>query len=48
MPIRPQSVLDFEIDKTSSGYVGEGLQRPECILAGPAGTPWERPMRGAV
>lgn len=48
MPIRPQPVLDFEIDKTSIGYVGEGLQRPECILAEPDGTPWVWPMRGAV
>jgi gluconolactonase len=41
-------VLDFEIDKTSISYVGEGLQRPECILAEPDGTLWAADARGGV
>jgi gluconolactonase len=41
-------VLDFEIDKTSIRYVGEGLQRPECILAEPDGTLWAADARGGV
>ncbi len=41
-------VLDFEIDKTSIRYVGEALQRPECILAEPDGTLWAADARGGV
>ncbi len=41
-------VLDFEIDKASIRYVGEALQRPECILAEPDGTLWAADARGGV
>jgi gluconolactonase len=41
-------ILDFEIDKTAIRYVGEGLQRPECILAEPDGTLWAADARGGV
>ena len=41
-------VLDFEIDKSLIRYVGEGLQRPECILAEPDGTLWAADARGGV
>ena len=41
-------VLDFEIDKASIRYVGEGLQRPECILAERDGTLWAADARGGV
>lgn len=41
-------VLDFQIDKASIRYVGEGLQRPECILAEPDGTLWAADARGGV
>lgn len=41
-------VLDFEIDRASIRYVGEGLQRPECILAEPDGTLWAADARGGV
>src|ERR1039457_3320916 len=44
----PNPVLDFEIDKASIRYVGEGLQRPECILAEPDGTLWAADARGGV
>src|SRR5437762_1389215 len=41
-------VLDFEIDRSLIRYVGEGLQRPECILAEPDGTLWAADARGGV
>jgi len=41
-------ILDFEIDRTSIRYVGEDLQRPECILAEPDGTLWAADARGGV
>ena len=30
------------------GYVGHGLQRPECILAEPDGTLWTADTRGGA
>ena len=41
-------ILDFAIDKASIRYVGEGLQRPECILAESDGTLWAADARGGV
>ncbi len=41
-------VLDFEIDRAGIRYVGEGLQRPECILAEPDGTLWAADARGGI
>ena len=41
-------ILDFGIDRTALGYIGEGLQRPECILAEPDGTLWSADARGGV
>jgi sugar lactone lactonase YvrE len=41
-------ILDFEIDKSALRYVGEGLRRPECILAEPDGTLWSADARGGV
>src|ERR1051325_8533973 len=41
-------ILDFGIDKASLQYIGEGLQRPECILAEPDGTLWAADARGGV
>jgi gluconolactonase len=41
-------VLDFEIDKAAIRYVGQGLQRPECILAEPDGTLWAADARGGI
>jgi gluconolactonase len=46
--LKPNPVLDFEIDKSAIRYVGEGLQRPECILAEPDGTLWSADARGGV
>jgi len=41
-------ILDFGIDKTALKYVGQDLQRPECILAEPDGTLWSADARGGV
>jgi len=41
-------VLDFEIDTSKLQYVGQGLQRPECILAEKDGTLWSADSRGGV
>lgn len=38
----------FEIDPEQILYVGEDLQRPECILAEPDGSLWSADARGGV
>lgn len=38
----------FEIDPSTIRYIGEGLQRPECILAEPDGSLWSADARGGV
>lgn len=38
----------FEIDPAELSYIGEGLQRPECILAEPDGSLWVADARGGV
>jgi sugar lactone lactonase YvrE len=38
----------FTVDRTTIGYVGEGLQRPECILAERDGSLWAADARGGV
>ena len=41
-------ILDFGIDKSELKYVGNGLQRPECILAERDGSLWSADARGGV
>jgi sugar lactone lactonase YvrE len=41
-------VMDFGIDVEKLKYVGENLQRPECILAERDGTLWSADSRGGV
>jgi sugar lactone lactonase YvrE len=41
-------IFDFELDKSALQYVGNGLQRPECILAEPDGSLWIADARGGV
>lgn len=41
-------ILDFGIDKSTLQYAGEGLQRPECILAEADGSLWAADARGGV
>ncbi len=38
----------FQIDPATLRHVGEGLQRPECILAEPDGSLWTADARGGV
>ncbi|MAF46934.1 MAG: gluconolactonase, partial [Rhodospirillaceae bacterium] len=38
----------FQVDPSELQYIGEGLQRPECILAEPDGTLWSADARGGV
>lgn len=46
--MKSNPVLDFGIDKKSLRYVGNELQRPECILAERDGTLWSADARGGV
>ncbi len=41
-------ILDFGIDRDAIRYIGEDLQRPECILAERDGTLWSADARGGV
>ena len=38
----------FTVDRASIAFVGQGLQRPECILAESDGTLWAADARGGV
>jgi sugar lactone lactonase YvrE len=46
--LKPNPVLDFELDKSAIRYIGQDLQRPECILAEADGTLWSADARGGV
>ena len=48
MPPRPNPLDGFTIDPAAIRYVGEGLQRPECILAERDGSLWSADARGGV
>jgi sugar lactone lactonase YvrE len=41
-------LIGFTVDRTNIGFIGEGLQRPECILAERDGTLWAADARGGV
>lgn len=45
---RSNPIDGFEIDPAALSHVGEGLQRPECILAEPDGSLWTADARGGV
>ena len=38
----------FMVDRAAIQYIGQDLQRPECILAEPDGTLWAADARGGV
>ena len=38
----------FRLSKEDFSFIGEGLQRPECILAEKNGTLWSADARGGV
>lgn len=48
MSPRPNPLDGFVIDPAAITYVGEGLQRPECILAECDGSLWSADARGGV
>lgn len=41
-------ILDFTVEASDLSYIGEDLQRPECILAKPDGSLWAADARGGV
>lgn len=41
-------LIGFQVDPDDLKFVGEGLERPECILAEPDGTLWTADGRGGV
>jgi sugar lactone lactonase YvrE len=41
-------IIGFQVDPADIEFIGEGLQRPECILAEPDGTLWSADARGGV
>ncbi|HET9903581.1 MAG TPA: SMP-30/gluconolactonase/LRE family protein [Xanthobacteraceae bacterium] len=45
---RANPIDGFVVDRGAIRYVGEGLQRPECILAEPDGSLWSADARGGV
>lgn len=45
---RHNPVRDFQVDRSTLGYVGHELQRPECILAERDGSLWAADARGCV
>ncbi|MDA0230737.1 MAG: SMP-30/gluconolactonase/LRE family protein [Proteobacteria bacterium] len=44
----PNPLAGFHVDPANIEYVGQGLQRPECILAERNGTLWSADARGGV
>ena len=49
MTTRRHNPIDgFTVDPASISYIGEGLQRPECILAERDGSLWTADARGGV
>ena len=46
--LKSNPLYGFEIDTAKLSYIGEGLQRPECILAEPDGSLWVADARGGV
>ena len=41
-------IIGFKVDSADIQYIGDDLQRPECILAEPDGTLWSADARGGV
>ncbi|MGD8984002.1 MAG: SMP-30/gluconolactonase/LRE family protein [Desulfobacteraceae bacterium] len=41
-------IIGFQVDPAEIRYIGNDLQRPECILAEPSGTLWAADARGGV
>lgn len=45
---KPNPIDGFVVDPKTVKYLGEGLQRPECVLAEPDGSLWSADARGGV
>jgi sugar lactone lactonase YvrE len=41
-------IKDFTLNREDAGFIGQDLQRPECILADPDGSLWAADARGGV
>jgi hypothetical protein len=41
-------IIGFKVDPADIQYIGNDLQRPECILSEPDGTLWSADARGGV
>jgi len=41
-------LIGFQVDPADLKFVGEGLERPECILAERDGTLWSADGRGGI
>src|SRR5258706_7303597 len=41
-------LIGWTVDRNAIKSIGQGLQRPECILAEPDGTLWAADARGGV
>jgi len=48
MALRSNPLNGFTVDRNAIGCIGNGLQRPECILAEREGTLWAADARGGV
>ena len=46
--MKDNPIIGFQVDPNDLRYIGEDLQRPECILAEPDGTLWSADARGGV
>lgn len=44
----PNPLIGFQVDRENLKFIGEDLQRPECILAERDGTLWSADARGGV
>ena len=46
--MKENPIIGFQVDPADINYIGEDLQRPECILAEKDGTLWSADARGGV
>jgi sugar lactone lactonase YvrE len=48
LKVADNPIIGFKVDPADIQYIGNDLQRPECILAEPNGTLWSADARGGV
>jgi hypothetical protein len=44
----PNPLKGWQVNRESIGFLGQNLQRPECILTEPDGTVWAADARGGL